>query len=67
MRGTIWSVVALGSGVVMLPLVLPDSGFDTVGDNIFGVLTSLTPLLGVVFAVAVFGLLLVMLGFDNGF
>ena len=51
----------------MLPLVLPSGGTDSVGDNIFELVTSLTPLLGVIFAVAVFGLLLVLLGFDNGF
>jgi uncharacterized membrane protein len=67
MRGSIWSVVALGVGVAMVPAILPSSASGSVGTDIFGLVTTLTPLLGVIFAVAVFGLLVVFLGFDNGF
>ena len=67
MRGSIWSVVALGAGVAMIPVMLPNSASDSVGTDIFDVVTSVTPLLGLVFAVAVFGLLITFLGFDKEF
>jgi len=67
MNQSIWGVVALGMGVVMLPLILPSSGGGgDPGSTIFELLTSLTPILGVVFAAAVFGLLIVLSGFDQG-
>ena len=66
MRGTIWSVVALGVGIAFLPLILPDGGTDSTGDALFGLISSIAPVLGIMFTVAVFGLLLVFLGFDNG-
>jgi len=66
MRGTIWSVVAMGTGIVFLPLILPSGGTDKTGDAIFGLISSLAPVLGLMFTVTVFGLLVVLLGFDNG-
>ena len=66
MRGSIWSVVALGTGIAFLPLVVPNSGTDPTGDAIYGLISAIAPVLGIMFAVAVFGLLIVLLGFDNG-
>mgnify|MGYP006440007467 CR=1 FL=1 len=66
MNQSIWGVVALGVGVAMIPLILPSSGGGGTGSEIFELLTALTPILGVVFAAAVFGLLIVLLGFDRG-
>lgn len=51
----------------MVPVMLPNSASDSVGTDIFDVVTSVTPLLGLVFAVAVFGLLITFLGFDKEF
>lgn len=67
MNQSIWSVVALGSATVMLPLILPAGGGDSTGSTIFGLLTSIAPVIGITFAVAVFGLLIVFMGFDSGF
>jgi len=68
MRGTIWSVVALGTGIVMLPLILPSTGGgDDAGTAIFDLITSIAPVVGLTFAVAAFGLLIGLLGFDRGF
>jgi len=67
MKGSIWSVVALGTGIVMLPLILPSTGGDAVGGNVFGLITSIAPVVGLTFVVAVFGLLLAFLGSDGGF
>jgi len=67
MKGSIWSVVALGMGVVMLPLILPSSGGgDAVGTAIFELVTSVAPVVGLTFVVAVFGLLVAFLT-DGGF
>ncbi len=68
MKGTIWSVVALGTGIVMLPLILPSTGGgDEAGTAIFDLISSITPVVGLMFAVAAFGLLIGLLGFDRGF
>jgi hypothetical protein len=67
MNQSVWSVVALGSAIVMLPLILPTGGGDSTGDTIFALLTAIAPVIGITFAVAVFGLLIVFLGFDSGF
>jgi len=56
----------LGVGIAFLPLILPDGGTDPTGDALFGLISSIAPILGIMFSVAVFGLLLVFLGFDNG-
>lgn len=67
MNQSVWSVVALGSAIVMLPLILPAAGGDSTGDTIFGLLAAIAPVIGITFTVAVFGLLIVLLGFDSGF
>ena len=60
--------MALGVGVAMLPVILPETGGnDQVGSGIFDLITSITPIVGLTFSVAVFGLLIVYLGFDRGF
>jgi len=67
MNQSIWSVVALGVGVSMVPVILPSSGGGgETGSAIFELLTALSPILGVTFAAAVFGLLIVFLGFNRG-
>jgi predicted polyphosphate/ATP-dependent NAD kinase len=67
MNQSVWSVVALGIAVVMLPLIVPSSGGDGTGSTIFELLTSITPVIGVTFTAAVFGLLIVFFGSDSGF
>lgn len=66
-RGSIWSVVALGVGVVMLPLILPDSGSGSAGSTIFDLVSAISPTVGLMFSVAAFGLLIAVLGFETGF
>jgi len=67
MKGSIWSVVALGTATVMLPLILPSSGVDSTGSDIFGLLTAIAPTIGLMFVVATFGLLLVFFNSGSGF
>ena len=51
----------------MVPVILPSSGGGgETGSAIFELLTALSPILGVTFAAAVFGLLIVFLGFNRG-
>jgi len=52
----------------MLPLILPSTGGgDDAGTAIFDLITSIAPVVGLTFAVAAFGLLIGLLGFDRGF
>jgi len=68
MNGSIWSVVALGTGIVMLPLILPSTGGgDATGSAIFDLVTSVAPAVGLTFVVVVFGLLVSFIGSDGGF
>jgi len=59
MRGSIYTVVALGVGVALTPAVLDiDVTGDATGQTLVDLLAPWGTLLGLVFAVAAFGLLL---------
>ena len=69
MRVSIWTVVALGVGAAMTPLILGDvdvSG-DSTGETALQLLSSIDLLIGLSFVVAVFGLLLLTMFSDSGF
>jgi hypothetical protein len=51
----------------MLPLILPSSGSTTAGTRIFDFISAISPVIGLTFAVATFGFLIAVLGFDSGF
>jgi len=64
---SIFSAAALTIGAAMVVVILPTaSGLDSVGQSIHGLAGSVVPLLGVVAAVSLFGLLLKFLAFDSG-
>jgi hypothetical protein len=66
MRGTTWQVVALGVGLAMLPLILDvDVSGDETGETAMTLLSSFDPIIGLVFALACFGLLTVFFGSDG--
>lgn len=68
MRGSIWTVVAVGAGAVMTPAIL-DSGVsgDATGDTVLTVLAPFDLLIGLAFVVACFGLLLAFFTDSGGF
>ena len=58
MRGSIFTVVALGVGVAVTPAILnSDAAGDATGQTVVDLLAPWGTLLGLVFAVAAFGLL----------
>jgi len=64
---SIFSAAALTIGAAMAVVILPTaSGLDAVGQSIHGLGGSILPLLGVVAAVSMFGLLLKFLSFGSG-
>lgn len=66
MRGRIWTVVALGVGLVMTPLILDvDVSGDATGQTALSLLSSFAPIIGLVFTIACVGLLLVFFGSDG--
>lgn len=66
MRGTIWTVVALGVGAAFVPLVLDINVDDgTTGETAMTLLAAVGPLLGVAFILAAFGLLITFFGRDS--
>lgn len=46
MRGSIWTVVALGSGLAMLPVIVDVDSPDTTGQTVLDLVGSLGPILG---------------------
>jgi len=61
MDNSIWTVVALGTGAVFVPLVLDvDTTAGSTRETIMGLLSAVGPLVGLAFAVAVFGLLVTL-------
>ena len=68
MRGSIWSVVALFVAAAMTPAILDvDVAADSTGDTVLSLLTTLDPVIGLVAAVAGFGLLLTFFTDSGGF
>jgi hypothetical protein len=66
MRGTIWTVVAVGVGAVMTPLILDIEVADgSTGADIMELLSSVGLLVSLAFIMATFGLLLVFFGKDG--
>jgi hypothetical protein len=68
MRGSIWTVVALGVVAAMTPAILDvDVSGDATGQTALDLLSALDILIGLGFAVAVFGLLITLAFSDSGF
>jgi hypothetical protein len=66
-KSSLFGVFTLMVGAAMAVVILPTaSSLDSVGQSIHGLAGTIVPLLGVVAAVAAFGLLLVYLQFDTG-
>lgn len=68
MRGSIWTIAALGIGAAMTPLILDiDVSGDATGETALALLSSVGPVVGLAFVVAVFGLLVVFFTDSGGF
>lgn len=68
MRGSIWSVVALGTAAAMTPAILDvDVTAGSTGETVLDLLTIFDPLIGLAAAVAAFGLLIVFFTDSGGF
>lgn len=66
MRGSIFTLVALGAGAAMTPLILDvDVSGDATGQTALDLLAPMGTIIGLAFAVAAFGLLLVFFN-DSG-
>jgi hypothetical protein len=66
MRGSIWTVVALGVAAVMTPLILDvDVSGDSTGQTALELLSSVDLLVGLAFVVVVFGLLIKFIFTDS--
>ena len=60
MRGSIFTLVALGAGAAMTPVILDvDVAGDATGQTVVELLSPMATVIGLAFAVAAFGLLLV--------
>lgn len=60
MRGSIFTLVAVGAGAAMTPAILDvDVSGDATGQTVIDLLSPMATLIGLAFAVAAFGLLLV--------
>ena len=60
MRGSIFTLVALGAGAAMTPVILDvDVSGDATGQTVIDLLSPMATIIGLAFAVAAFGLLLV--------
>jgi hypothetical protein len=67
MRGSIWTIVAVGIGAAMTPAVLDvDVSGDATGQTALDLVAVLGPVVGLAFVIAVFGLLLAFFT-DSGF
>jgi hypothetical protein len=67
MRGSIWTIVAVGVGATMTPAVLDvDVSGDATGQTALDLVAVLGPVVGLAFVIAVFGLLLAFFT-DSGF
>lgn len=67
MRGSIWTIVAVGVGGAMTPAVLDvDVSGDATGQTALDLVAVLGPVVGLAFVIAVFGLLLAFFT-DSGF
>ena len=65
MRGTIWTVVAVGVGAVFTPLVLDIDPSTGTGEDALALLSAVGPLVAFAFVLAVFGLLVTFFGRDS--
>lgn len=67
MRGSIFTIVAVGVGAALTPAVLDiDVTGDSTGETVMTLLSSVEVVIGLAFVVAVFGLLLAFFT-DSGF
>ena len=68
MQGSIWTVVAVGAGAVMTPLILDiDVSGDETGETALTLLSSVDLLIGLAFAIVAFGLLIAFFTDSGGF
>jgi len=67
MRGSIWTIVAVGVGAAMTPAVLDvDVSGDATGQTALDLLAVVGPVVGLAFVITVFGLLVAFFT-DSGF
>jgi hypothetical protein len=67
MRGSVWTIVAVGVGAAMTPAILDiDVSGDATGQTVLSLISSIDLLIGLAFVVAAFGLLLAYFT-DSGF
>jgi len=65
MRGSIWTVVALGSGLALLPAILDVSAPDATGQTVLDVVSPLAPVLGVLLFVTAMAVVISMFNADG--
>lgn len=65
MRGNIWTVVALGTGIVFLPLILDVDATGETAGIVQDLTTAIAPVIALTFVVAVMGYFLVLFGSDS--
>jgi uncharacterized membrane protein (DUF106 family) len=68
MRGSIWSVVALGTMLAFMPVVLSDSlatSADSLGSEFLDLIGTLAPVMGALIIVAATGLFLSLYSNDG--
>lgn len=65
MRGSIWTVASLGTGLVLLPLILDVDATGETADIVSQLTTAIAPVVALTFIMAVFGYFLVLYTSDS--
>ena len=65
MRGSIWTVVALGAGLGLLPAILDVGSPDETGQTVLSLTGSLAPILGLTLFVAAMALVIAFFTADG--
>jgi len=66
MRGNTWTIVALGTGLVMLPLIVTDDiATDATGSTVLELVTALGPVVGIMFLVACVAAVIALFGSEG--
>jgi hypothetical protein len=65
MRGSIWAVVALGSGLALVPAIIDVDSPDATGQTVLDVVGSLAPVLGLLLFVTAMALVIAFFTSDG--
>jgi len=65
MRGSIWTVVALGSGLALVPAIIDVDTPDATGQTVLDVVGSLAPVLGLLLFVTTMALVIAFFTSDG--